>query len=132
MRRKFGQFERAVLIDAEPGNPIAFLLKMLAQAQHRGMFDLGRDDMAFVRARFEHGADRRVVALGTATGKNHFHRIGGADKRRHLGARLGDLLTDIAAEAVDTRRIAVKLACSNGSIAAATSGSTRVVALLSK
>ena len=38
-----------------------------------------------------------------------FHRIGGANQRRHLSTRLLDLLTDAAAEAMNARRIAIKL-----------------------
>ena len=130
--RSSSKIERAVLIDAEPSDPIAFFFKMLAQAQHRGMLDFGRDDMAFVRPRFEHAADRRVVALGAATGKDHFHRIGRADKSRHLRARLGDLLADMRCRSGEYSTDCRKTRCRNGSIAAATSGNTRVVALLSK
>ena len=120
------------MIHAQPSDPIASFLQMLAQPEHRRMLDLGRHDMALVRPRLEHTANRRVVALGAAAREDHFHRIGGADQRGDLRARLGDLLADLTAEAMDARRIAVKLGDKTAASPSNTSGTTLVVALLSK
>src|SRR3990170_2518882 len=71
------------------------------------MLDPRRDDVALFRLGFEETANRGVVPLGAAAGENHLHRIGGADQRGDLRPRFIELLPNLAAEAMDARRIAV-------------------------
>ena len=59
--------------------------------------------------RFEHAANRRVIAFRTATGENHFDGIGGADQSGDLRPRLIDFLADLAAKTMNARRIAIML-----------------------
>ena len=73
------------------------------------MLDLRRHDVTLFRPRFQHAANSCVVAFGTATGENDFHWIGGANELGNLRPCVSDSLTNLAAEAVNARRIAVML-----------------------
>ncbi len=106
---KLVKVERSVFIHAQPRDAATFFLQVLAQTQHRRVFNLSGYDVAFIRARFEHAADRRVIAFRAATGENHFDGIGGAQQSGDLRPRLIDFLADLAAETMDARRIAIVL-----------------------
>jgi hypothetical protein len=61
----------------------------LAGFQHRGIFNLGRDDVPFGGVGLQGGGNGGVVAFRGARGKNHVAR-GRSNQFRHLFARRFD------------------------------------------
>jgi hypothetical protein len=53
--------------------------------------------------------DRGIIALGTATGKDHFAGIG-VDERGNFGAGVIEMFGDLLAKVVGAGRVAPKLA----------------------
>jgi len=72
---KIGQLEQAVAIHRQIGDAVILLFQRHTIIQHGRMFDSRSDDMAFLRTGLERRMNRSIVALGGATGENHFARI---------------------------------------------------------
>ena len=73
------------------------------------MLYLRRHNVALLGSGFQHAANRGVVPLGTAAGKNDLHRIGRADQCRDVLSRLTDGLRHLTPEAMNARGVAIKL-----------------------
>ena len=78
------------------------------------MFNLGDDRLAFFGAGQQCAVDRRVIAFGAAAGENYFSvftelfiNIVGPDQPGNLGSRLFYMCRDLAAETIDTGRVAL-------------------------
>jgi hypothetical protein len=73
------------------------------------MLYLRRYYVALIRARFQHSTDGSVIPFSAATRENNLDRISGSDQRRDLRSRFTDFLGYLSTEAMNARRVAVKL-----------------------
>ena len=103
------QVQHAVLVDPQPGNPIALLLQVLSEPQHRGMLHRRGDEVALFRRAFEDPANGGAVPLRAATGEQDLDFVAGAQKSGHLRPGVVEGPPHPASEAVDAGRVAVQL-----------------------
>ena len=99
------QIKRAVGFDRQECHRVAALLKKFTEFDVRRVLHRGRDDVPFGRIRHQRAVNCRVVALRSATGEDHFARVG-VDQRAGFGAGCFNLFGDFIAKRVGARGIA--------------------------
>ena len=88
-----------------PGDLASAFFQCLAKLDVSRMLYNGGDDVAFTRLGGQGTIDSGVVALGSATGKNDFTRIG-IDKCGNFFACFGYCVTGSFPESISTGRVA--------------------------
>ena len=103
------QVQRAVRLHGQEGHGATALLEQLAELDVRRVLDRSGQDVGLAGLRDQGALDRRVVALGAATGEDDLARLG-VDQGRNPRPGFVQVRAELASEGVGARRVAPILA----------------------